>query len=121
MMATLRFDHERMQAAADSPASAATDLAEHLVVAGTPFRDAHAIVGALVRESLDGGAPLAELVAAHPALGPDAVALLQPGVAVQRRSTPGGAGPAPVAVQRARFAELLAADEARLAAAEGPA
>jgi argininosuccinate lyase len=120
MMATLTFDRDRMQAAADSPTSAATDLAEHLVVSGTPFREAHAVVGALVRESLEGGASLADLVAAHPALGPDAVALLEPGVAVTRRTTPGGAGPAPVAVQRARFAALVAADEARLAAAEAP-
>ena len=36
-----------MTAAADSPVNAATDLAEHLVDQGTPFRDAHAIVGAL--------------------------------------------------------------------------
>src|SRR5687767_6657620 len=50
MMGTLRFDHAAMAAAADSPAAAATDLAEHLVVTGVPFRDAHAIVGGLVRE-----------------------------------------------------------------------
>ena len=60
---TLQFRAERMRAAADSPYAAATDLAEFLVRAGVPFRDAHAIVGALVRESLDDGVPLAELVA----------------------------------------------------------
>jgi argininosuccinate lyase len=114
MMATLRFDHERMAKAADSPAAAATDLAEHLVVTGTPFRDAHAIVGGLVREALDGDVPLRDLVAAHPSLGPDAVALLEPGVSVTRRTTPGGAGPAAVAVQRARFEERLRTDRARL-------
>jgi argininosuccinate lyase len=114
MMATLRFDSERMAAAADSPAAAATDLAEHLVVTGTPFRDAHAIVGGLVRESLDEGTPLRDLVAAHPLLGPSAVALLEPGVSVTRRTSPGGAGPAAVAVQLQRFQERLRTDRARL-------
>jgi argininosuccinate lyase len=113
MLDTLQVDTARMQAAADSPTASATDLAEHLVVGGTPFRDAHAIVGALVREALDGGAPLRDLVAAHPALGPDAVHLLDPGVAVTRRTTPGGAGPAPVAVQLERFRARLREDAER--------
>ena len=43
-----------------------------------------------------------------------ALALLEPGVAVARRTTPGGAGPGPVAEQLRRFAERLAADERRL-------
>ncbi len=34
-----------MTAAADSPVNAATDLAEHLVEQGTPFREAHTVVG----------------------------------------------------------------------------
>ena len=82
-----------MQAAADSPHSAATDLAEWLVERGMPFRDAHAIVGALVRDSLERHVPLAELVAAHPDLGDEALELLEPGVAVTRRTTPGRRGP----------------------------
>ena len=118
MLATARFDVDRMQAAADTPAAAATDLAEHLVAGGMPFRDAHAVVGALVREALDGAVPLADLVAAHPALGLEARALLEPGVAVGRRTTPGGAGPDAVRVQLERFRGHLAADEARVAAAE---
>jgi argininosuccinate lyase len=114
LLATLEVDRDRMQAAADTPYAAATDLAEHLVVGGTPFREAHAIVGTLVRDSIERGVPLADLVAAHPALGPDAVALLAPGVAVTRRVTPGGAGPAAVAVQLARFRDRLQADRERL-------
>ena len=117
LVATLRWDHERMRAAADSPTTAATDLAEFLVRAGMPFRDAHAVVGGLVRESLDGGAALADLVVAHPALGPDALALLAPGAAAANRTTPGGAGPGPVARQRERFRARLDADAARLAEA----
>ena len=64
-----------------------------------PFRQAHSVVGGLVHDSLERHVPLAELVEAHPALGGDAVALLEPGVAVTRRTTPGSAGPAAVAVQ----------------------
>ncbi|MEY2406959.1 MAG: argininosuccinate lyase [Acidimicrobiaceae bacterium] len=109
----LRVD--RMQAAADSPYSSATDLAELLVERGLPFREAHAIVGRLVRDSLERRVPLAELVAAHPDLGDDAVALLEPGVAVSRRQTPGGAGPKPVAEQLERFRAALDDLEARLA------
>jgi argininosuccinate lyase len=114
LLATAGFDTDRMQAAADSPYSAATDLAEWLVERGTPFREAHGIVGALVRDSLERHLPLSELVAAHPALGDDAVALLEPGVAVTRRTTAGGAGPEPVAAQLERFRARLAADEARI-------
>ncbi|MET0729412.1 MAG: argininosuccinate lyase [Acidimicrobiales bacterium] len=114
MLSTLRFDQARMQAAADTPAAAATDLAEHLVVTGVPFREAHAIVGALVRESLDGGTPLRDLVSRHPALGEPALALLEPGTSVRRRTTPGGAAPVRVAEQRARFEDRLRIDEGRL-------
>ncbi|MGV3760139.1 MAG: argininosuccinate lyase [Actinomycetota bacterium] len=114
MVRTATFDTARMQAAADSPYAAATDLAEHLVVAGTPFREAHAIVGGLVRDSLDGGRPLVDLVRAHPALGDEAVGLLEPGASVRRRTTPGGAGPAPVAEQRRRFTERLRQDRERV-------
>ena len=114
LYATLAIDADRMQAAADTPYAAATDLAEHLVMGGTPFRAAHAIVGEIVRTSIDQGTPMADLVAAHPSLGADAVALLAPGVSVTRRTTPGGAGPAAVAVQLDRFRSQVASDRARL-------
>ncbi len=39
------FDVARMRAAADVAVSSATDLAEHLVRSGMPFREAHAVVG----------------------------------------------------------------------------
>jgi argininosuccinate lyase len=116
LYATLEFQGDRMRAAADTPTSSATDLAEHLVEQGTPFRDAHAIVGALVRESLDTGTDLADLVRAHPALGDAAVGLLAPGVAVTRRTTRGGAGPVPVRHQLGRFRARLDEDGARVRA-----
>ena len=107
MIATATFDTGRMQAAADSETGSATDLAEWLVIRGVPFREAHAIVGALVRSTLAGDGSFHALVAAHPQLGPDAAALVAPGVSVTRRTTRGGAGPAAVAVQLARFRTAL--------------
>ena len=115
MVSTLAFRTDRMADAADSPYAAAIDLAEYLVAAGTPFRDAHAVVGALVRAALAGEGSLVELVSADERLGPEAAALLAPGVPVQRRTTPGGAGPGPVAVQRGRFVNRLAAQAKRIA------
>ncbi len=102
------FDTTRMRAAADVASSSATDLAEHLVQGGMPFREAHAVVGSLVRQSIERHIPLAELVEAEPHLGADALALLEPGAAVRRRTTPGGAGPGPVAVQLEAAKERLA-------------
>jgi argininosuccinate lyase len=114
LMASVEFVDERMRAAADVPTAAATDLAEYLVERGTPFREAHAIVGSVVRRALAGEGTMVDLVAAEPALGADALELLGPGVAVTRRTTPGGAGPAPVAVQFTAVKELLAGQRARL-------
>ncbi len=107
MIATATWVPERMKAAADAESSSATDLAEWLVQRGTPFREAHAIVGNLVRRSVAGEGSLRALVEADPALGADAAALVAPGVAVKRRVTAGGAGPDAVAVQLERFAAHL--------------
>jgi argininosuccinate lyase len=115
LIGTVTFELARMRAAADTPSAAAVDLAEWLVERGMPFRAAHAVVGGIVRDSLERHVPLAELVEAHPALGPDAVELLAPGVAVTRRTTPGGAGPGPVAAQMDTFVALVAAHRQVLA------
>jgi argininosuccinate lyase len=108
MLATASWMPERMRAAADAESSAATDLAEWLVERGVPFRDAHATIGALVRRAIAGEASLRALVEADPQLGPEAAALVAPGVSVTRRTTRGGAGPQPVAEQLERFAVRLA-------------
>ena len=120
MLASSTYRGDRMTEAADRPTAAATDLAEFLVARGTPFRDAHAIVGALVRESIDDGADLVALVERHDALGPDAAALLAAGVAVTRRTTPGGAGPLAIGAQLERFAARLESDHERVAAVDHP-
>jgi argininosuccinate lyase len=112
---TATWNEDRMQAAADGAAASAIDLAEMLVEQGMPFRQAHGLVGGLVRESLERHVPLVELVAAHPDLGEAAVELLEPGVAVTRRRTPGGAGPEPVREQAERFVRRREVDRQRLA------
>ena len=113
LLSSIAFNIDAMASAADAPTSAATDLAEHLVAQGMPFRDAHAVVGDLVRQSLEGQASLADLVRADPRLGEAAAELLAPGVAVTRRTTHGGAGPEPVAAQLNQFRARLNTDAAR--------
>ena len=110
LYATASFDAGRMQAAASEDASSAVDVAEWLVERGMPFREAHRVVGGLVRSCVERGVPLAELVEAHPDLGAEALFLLEPGAAVGRRTTPGGAGPGPVADQMSRFRKRLHQD-----------
>ena len=68
-----------------------------------------------MRESLAGEESLATLVEHHARFGPEAAASWPSAVAVRRRTTPGGAGPAPVQVQLQRFGARLATDIARLA------
>ncbi|MFN2613046.1 MAG: argininosuccinate lyase [Solirubrobacterales bacterium] len=57
----LSFNRQRLEAAAADDFLAATDLADVLVADGVPFREAHGIVGGLVRTALEGGVGLAEL------------------------------------------------------------
>jgi argininosuccinate lyase len=105
MIATTTFVTDRMAFAADRSSAGATDLAEHLVEQGTPFRDAHAIVGAIVRKALAEERPLRDVAAEE--LDADAAALLAPGVSVTRRTTPGGAGPDAVASQLDRYRDRM--------------
>jgi argininosuccinate lyase len=114
LMATATFVTEKMREAAASPQTAAVDLAEWLVEGGMPFRQAHELIGSLVRDSVQRGVPLAELVVAHPSLGEEAAALLEPGVAVTRRTTAGGAGPRPLSVQLEHFRQRMSVDSQRI-------
>ncbi len=61
MLAGIEFDHERMAAAADDEMAAATDVADLLVRRGLPFREAHGVVGGLVRHALGAGIPLSAI------------------------------------------------------------
>jgi len=114
MIATATFDREAMQAAADEETTAATDLAEYLVRTGMPFREAHAVVGAHVQAHLAGGESLRDLVAADPQLGPDAAALVGPGVGVRMRSSRGAAGPQALPQQLESYRTMLENERASL-------
>ena len=115
MIQTATFNADRMRAAADVQSLSATDLAEYLVRKGTPFRQAHAIVGALVQEALSGSQSLQQLVDASSDFGADAQQLFGAGVGVQLRSSPGAAGPHAAQDQRARFASVIASLRTSLA------
>jgi argininosuccinate lyase len=61
MLAGIEFDRERLEAASGDEMLAATEIADHLVGKGVPFREAHGIVGGLVRDAIDQGKSLSEL------------------------------------------------------------
>ncbi len=95
-IATATFHGARMRAALERGHLCATDLADFLTQHGMPFRQAHHVVGALVRAAEERGVELGELPAevlagAHPALGSEEVrGVLSPAAAVERRNLLGG-------------------------------
>ena len=107
MIATATFNIENMTKGADAEALVATDLAEWLVQRGMPFREAHAVVGKVVREALATGTPMVEITRTHPQLGADAAQLFEPGVAIGNRRTPGAAGPEAAPLQQQRLADAI--------------
>ena len=109
-IATLEPVRERM-AAALQPGLLATDLADGLVEAGVPFREAHALVGRLVQEAERRqvelpSVPAAAARAIHPALPGLLASLGSFADSVERRATVGGSSEASV---RAQLTELAAA------------
>lgn len=95
-LATCTFQAENMRRALDRGHVCATDLADFLVLRKVPFRDAHHVVGGLVREAETRGVQLGELPEdvlrqAHPALASAEVrGALDPEAAVERRRLLGG-------------------------------
>ncbi|HEX8690110.1 MAG TPA: argininosuccinate lyase [Solirubrobacterales bacterium] len=61
MLAGIDFDRKRLEEASGDEMLAATEIADLLVGKGVPFREAHGIVGGLVRDAIDGGKRLSEL------------------------------------------------------------
>jgi argininosuccinate lyase len=110
VVAGLRPVPERMAAALDA-GTRATDLADLLVQAGLPFRDAHALVGRLVRRAEELGVALDavpgdEVRALDSRLAGPLAALGGAEAAVERRVVEGGTARAAVVaqLQRARAA-----------------
>ena len=112
MIAGARFREDRMAAAVSGGFLAATDLADHLVRLGWPFRRAHEAVGRLVRACLERGVGLEE---AGPdeisGAGLEGVALppLTAEASVEAKAASGGTA-------RAAVVEQMAAARARVAA-----
>lgn len=107
MVPRLRVNAERMRAAALAGFTLATELADYLATKGVPFREAHAVVGAVVRQSLASGRPLDQLTVAElrrfsPKFGADVRRWLTLEAAVGRRRAPGGTAPRNVRRELAR-------------------
>jgi argininosuccinate lyase len=101
MIPRLVIRTDRMREAASSGYTLATELADYLATKGVPFRDAHAVVGAIVRAALEAKRPLesfevAELKRFSPHFGPDVRRWLSLESAVRRRRAPGGTAPSNV-------------------------
>ena len=108
MVATLRFDTERMASLAPQGFSLATDVAEWLVKQGVPFRDAHEISGALVRVCEERGIGLEDaddalLASVSERLDAGVRAVLSIEGSVASRTGAGGTAPVRVAEQRAEL------------------
>ena len=94
----LSFDTDAMREAANRGLLEATDLAEYLVQKGLAFRDAHRVVGELVREANNRGIGLAEfsldeLKEKSPLIEADAIERLTPEASVSLRNHLGGTAP----------------------------
>lgn len=104
LVATLRFDTDRMAALAPAGYTLATDIAEWLVRRGVPFRVAHETAGAAVRVAEGRGVGLDELtddelIEISAALTPQVREVLSVQGSVSSRDARGGTAPVQVARQ----------------------
>jgi argininosuccinate lyase len=60
-VATTKFNADRLRTAASNPALLATDAADYLVHRGMPFRQAHDLIGKVLREAERQGKPWTQL------------------------------------------------------------
>jgi argininosuccinate lyase len=117
MVHTMEIDRSAVSAAVARGHLCATELADYLVGAGVPFRQAHDIVGGLVRLAEERGVELPELAledyrAASSAFGGDLYEWLDVARAVNRRDLAGGPAQKRVASEIARVrAELGQSDQ----------
>jgi argininosuccinate lyase len=114
MLAGISFNRERLAAAAEDEMLAATDLADALVQEGVPFREAHGLVGGLVRTAVESGRSLSELSDSEldglPEEARHAVRrALEAGQTIESKVSSGGTSSARVSEQLERAREALAA------------
>ncbi|MBT9555825.1 MAG: argininosuccinate lyase [Myxococcales bacterium] len=120
LLAGARFDAERMKGALRAGFVMATDVADALVAAGVPFRDAHHRVGALVQTCARRGTELESLTPAEwhelmPELDAAAIArALDPVVSLERRDQPGSPAPKRVQAAQATFEARVLEARARV-------
>jgi argininosuccinate lyase len=118
MLAGIEFDRERLEAASGDEMLAATEVADLLVRRGVPFREAHGIVGGLVREAVEGGKSLSDLTeeelrAASEHLDASYYEVLRRGSWLESKRIEGGTSSAALAAQIERAEQTLAAVKAR--------
>ena len=117
MVATLKFDTDRLESLAPQGFSLATDIAEWLVREGVAFRDAHEIAGACVRVCEQRGIELwdlsdDDLASISPQLTPQVRSVLSVEGSLASRDAKGGTAPARVAEQLAAAQDAAAAARA---------
>ena len=115
---TLQVNAAHMAEALDD-ATLATDLADYLVRRGVPFRQAHEIVGRLVRQAAESGVALCDLPleafqAAHAAFAADVYAVFDLRRSVEARNVTGGTALEAVKAQIRQAKALLAEDRRTL-------
>ncbi len=113
MLRHTTFHRERLEREAAGEFSTATEVADYLVRAGIPFREAHGVAGALVRHCVDTGATLDALDLAtfkqfSAAFGQDIFEYLTPRGSVERKRSSGSSSPAEVERQIAGWKRALA-------------
>jgi argininosuccinate lyase len=115
VVASAKLNPARPASAAEESWVVATDLAEALARAGTPFHQAHQLAGRFVLESVKSGKKPGDWTAEEmqrfaPEFTPDFVRLLDPREGMKSREIPGGTGPESVsralAEARARLIEM---------------
>ncbi len=111
MVPALRFNLDRMRLAAGQGYSLATDIADYLVKKGLPFREAHEVVGGLVREAEQRRCELNELPldvygAASPLFDADVLEITVES-ALAARDIPGGTAPRQVRLAAAALRAAL--------------
>ena len=111
MLPSIRVNAERTQAAASESYSLATDVADYLVRQGLPFREAHGVVGQLVRYADERGKGLSELTLEEyhrfSPLFDEGVLKLDVRAAIEARDVPGGTSSQQVAAALKRARQRL--------------